>query len=143
MNKVVLTDTGFWIGLIDPNDQFHEASSVIEDLIEGDKILFPWPCLYETISTRLIRKRAQLQYLEKAISKPDIVFFQDEEYREEALKHLFQFYRNRGLTYSLADCVIREILKDVNVKVNYLITYNSKDFRDICDQRKIDIIDNQ
>jgi len=42
----------------------------------------------------------------------------------------------------LTDGVIREILKDINVKINYLITYNAPDFKDICDQRFVDIISN-
>ena len=140
MNKIILTDTCFWIGLIDPKDQFHEVSTAIAGFLEGNKILFPWPCLYETISTHLTRRREQLLYLEEYILKPNIVLFQDDEYKEEALKQVFLFNRNAGFTYSLTDSVIREILKDDRVKINYLVTYNFSDFQDVCAQRLIDII---
>jgi predicted nucleic acid-binding protein len=141
MNKFILTDTCFWIGLVDPTDQFHSTSKAIVDLIANDNIIFPWPCLYETISTHLTRRRERLLYLEEIISKPNVILFQDNEYKEEALKQVFQFNRVSGFTYSLTDSVIREILKNINVKVNYLVTFNSSDFKDICDQRQIDIID--
>jgi len=140
MNKIILTDTCFWLGLVDPNDQFHDASLAIAELLEGNKILFPWPCLYETISTRLTRRREQLLYLEAIISKLNIILFSDNDYKEEALKQVFQFNQIAGCTYSLTDSVIREILKDVNIKVDYLVTYNVPDFQDICNQRLIDII---
>lgn len=140
MNKIILTDTCFWLGLVDPKDQFHSTSLAIAELLEGNKILFPWPCLYETISTHLTRRREQLLYLEEIISKSNIILFRDDDYKEEALKQVFLFNRTGGFTYSLTDSVIREILKDVNVKVNYLVTYNLPDFQDICNQRLIDII---
>lgn len=140
MNKIILTDTCFWLGLIDPKDQFHKTSLAIADILEGNKILFPWPCLYETISTHLTRRRERLLYLEELISKSNIVLFQDNEYKEEALRQVFQYNRTAGFTYSLTDSVIREIMKDVNVKVDYLVTYNLPDFQDICSQRLIDII---
>jgi hypothetical protein len=126
--------------LVDPKDQFHSTSLAIAELLEDNKILFPWPCLYETISTHLTRRREQLLYLEEIISKSNIVLFHDDDYKEEALKQVFQFNRTAGFTYSLTDSVIREILKDINVKVNYLVTYNLPDFQDICNQRLIEII---
>lgn len=140
MNKVILTDTGFWLGLIDPTDQFHSYAMNIADLIEGNRIIFPWPCLYETISTHLTRRRKRLLLLEEIISKPNIIYLEDSEYKMEALNQVFQFNRSVGFTYSLTDSVIREILKDINVRVDYLVTFNERDFKDVCDQRFIEII---
>ena len=137
MNKIVLTDTCFWLGLIDPTDQFHSFSMSIAEIIEENKIIFPWPCLYETISTHLTRRRERLLLLEEIISKPNIIFLDDNDYKSEALKQVFQFNRLIGFTYSLTDSVIREILKDINVRVDYLVTYNVRDFKDVCDQRYI------
>lgn len=140
MNKAILTDTGFWLGLIDPTDQFHSYAMNIADLIEGNRIIFPWPCLYETISTHLTRRRKRLLLLEEIISKPNIIYLEDSEYKMEALNQVFQFNRSVGFTYSLTDSVIREILKDINVRVDYLVTFNERDFKDVCDQRFIEII---
>lgn len=140
MNKVIITDTCFWIGLVDTKDQFHKTSLAIEDLLQDNQILFPWPCLYETISTHLTRRRERLLYFEEIISKSNVILFNDNDYKVEALKQVFQHNRTSGFTFSLTDSVIREILKDVSVRINYLVTYNLPDFQDICDQRRIDII---
>lgn len=140
MNKVIITDTCFWIGLVDTKDQFHKTSLAIADLLQDNQILFPWPCLYETISTHLTRRRERLLYFEEIISKSNVILFNDNDYKVEALKQVFQHNRTSGFTFSLTDSVIREILKDVSVRINYLVTYNLPDFQDICDQRRIDII---
>jgi predicted nucleic acid-binding protein len=121
MSKIILTDTCFWLGLVDPRDQYHEMSNTIADVIEGHQIVFPWPCLYETISTHLTRRREQLLYLEKLIKKPEITLLDDTEYKDNALEEVFNSNR-LGFTYSLTDSVIREILKDINVRVDYFVT---------------------
>ncbi len=139
MNKVVLTDACFWLGLVDPRDQYHTQSNEISEVIENNKILFPWPCVYETITTRLARQRERLIFFEKLLNKPEIIRIDDSEYRENAMIEVFESNRMQGFTYSLADGVIREILKDVNTKVDYLVTYNEKDFADLCHKRKIKI----
>jgi predicted nucleic acid-binding protein len=139
MSKIILTDTCFWLGLVDPRDQYHEMSNTIADVIEGHQIVFPWPCLYETISTHLTRRREQLLYLEKLIKKPEIILLDDTEYKDNALEEVFNSNR-LGLTYSLTDSVIREILKDINVRINYLVTFNNRDFEDICQKRQIEIL---
>lgn len=140
MNKNILTDSCFWLGLVDNKDQHHSDAKTIVDLIENNTIIIPWPCLYETISTHLARRRERLLFFEEIISKPNIVLLDDNIYKYEALKQVFQFNRLSGFTYSLTDSVIREILKDVNVKINYLVTFNEPDFKDVCDQRLIEII---
>lgn len=140
MSKIVLTDTCFWLGLVDPTDQHHQTSNAVAELIDGYQIIFPWPCLYETISTRLCKRRERLLFLEELIKKNDIVLFDDEGYKHNALKEVFKSNK-MGFTYSLTDSVIREMLKDVNIRVNYLVTFNSKDFIDICQLRQIEMID--
>lgn len=140
MAKIVLTDTCFWLGLIDPTDQYHELSNTVAELIEGYQIIFPWPCLYETISTHLTRRRERLLYLEEFIKKPEVILFDDSNYKANAIEEVFNLNRVAGFTYSLTDSVIREILKDINVKINYLATFNNSDFEDICQLRQIEIV---
>ncbi|WP_221394149.1 hypothetical protein [Dyadobacter sp. NIV53] len=114
-------------------------SNTIAELIEGYQIILPWPCLYETISTHLTRRRKLLLYLEEFIRKPEVLLLDDTEYKENAFREVF--IQNRlGHTYSLTDSVIREILKDINVKVNYLATFNNNDFEDVCQKRQIEIL---
>ncbi len=140
MAKIVLTDSCFWLGLVDSTDQHHDASNAIAELINKFDIIFPWPCLYETISTHLARRRNRLLYLEEIINKPNVILFDDSTYKTDALNEVLQLNRISGFTYSLTDGVIREILKDISVKVNYLATFNNIDFEDICQIRKIEIV---
>ena len=66
--------------------------------------------------------------------------FNDDDYKHNALKEVFKSNKV-GYTYSLTDSVIREILKDINIRINYLVTFNSKDWNDICQLRQIEMID--
>ena len=139
MAKTILTDTGYWLGLVDSKDQYHEVANTLAQIIEGNQIIFPWPCLYETISTRLARRREQLLFFEELLKKPEIILFDDTDYKINALEEVFRSNR-LGFTHSLTDSVIREILKDINVKINYLVTFNNRDFEDICQKRQIEIL---
>ena len=42
---------------------------------------------------------------------------------------------------TLVDLIIREILLDVEVKIDALITFNIADFEDICWKRNIELFD--
>ncbi|MES2681330.1 MAG: hypothetical protein V4635_15655 [Bacteroidota bacterium] len=139
MNNAVLTDTGYWIGLLDSTDAFHEESNTVSELILEAPIILPWPCLYETIRTRMARKRDRLLIFEQIIRRNNIELLPDDKYRDTALEQVF--YLNRvGKTYSLADMVIRQMLMDVNINVRYLVTFNEADFKDLCDIRSIEIL---
>lgn len=140
MTKVVLTDTCFWLGLVDPRDQYHDVSDTIAKLIETYQIPFPWPSLYETISTHLTRRRERLLFLEEFIKRPEVILFDDTAYRADAIENVFLPNRVGYSSYSLADSVIRAMLKDRNVRINYLAAYNYKDFEDVCQQRQIEIV---
>jgi len=141
MKNFILTDTGYWIGLIDPTDQYSEKAYVISDLIGNYNILFPWPCLYETLRTRYCKRKDKIILLEKLMKASNVTILDDSEYRELALNKTVQNIKmNKGF-HSLADNVIREILSDINVKVDYLVTFNKRDFIDICLKRQIEILE--
>ena len=136
--KYVLTDSCFWIGLLDSRDQYHEDAKVYAELIENHKIIVPFPCLYETISTYLIRKKL-LDEFERILSKENIIFIYDEKYRDEAYDNVFKNTKKIGYTHSLVDSILREILIDDELKIDYLLSFNKEDFEDICVQRNIEI----
>ncbi len=138
MSKYILTDTCFWIGLVDPTDQYHEKSKEILETIEEFKIVIPWPCLYETICTHLTRRRERLLYFEEIIKKENIYLVSDEIYKENGLDEVFETMKSQGFTFSLVDSVIREMLKNINLKIDYFVTYNESDFADLCQKRKIE-----
>ena len=137
--QTVLADSCFWLGLVDANDQYHEKANEIAELIDSNQIIIPWPCLYEIISTHLAGRKDRMIYFEELISKPSIELLDDASYKFNALKETFVLNR-LGFTYSLANSVIREILKDINIRVRYLVTFNIQDFEDICQRRQIVIL---
>lgn len=141
MNNYILTDTGFWIGLIDPTDQYSENAQVISELINNSNIIFPWPCLYETLRTKYCKRRDKIIILEKIIKASNVTILDDSVYREFALNKTIENIKLNKSFHSLADNVIREILSDINVRVDYLVTFNKRDFIDICMKRRIEILE--
>jgi len=55
----------------------------------------------------------------------------------------YQEAKGNFMIHSLVDNVLREMLKDINLRIGILITANEKDFIDICSQRNIEIINYQ
>jgi predicted nucleic acid-binding protein len=139
MNQYVLADSGFWIGLFNPDDQHHEASLNIADLLEGNTIVIPWPCLYESVTTRLMRRSDRAILFVAFLKKPNIRFLDDSPYRQQGLEDAFLFSKFYG-KYSLADVVIRSMLADINNRIDWLVTFNDKDFLDICVKRGVKIM---
>ena len=139
MNKVLLTDTGFWLGLLDPTDGYHERANIIADFLPDNRILVPWPCLYEVICTRLTRRREQLLAFEKLLADPSSELLDDSQYKDAALRRTFEMNRTAGYSHSLVDAVVREIVLDDTIRLDYLITFNERDFADVCAKRRIDI----
>jgi hypothetical protein len=63
----------------------------------------------------------------------------DDDYRENILYDFIE--ENKYFSkFSLVDMIINRMIDDINLKVNYLFTYNKKDFIDICNRRKIEIL---
>lgn len=141
-NQSILTDSGFWIALFDPasDPKQHNQAAGIADLIEDCRILLPWPTLYEFVNTRLARRRDNLLRFEHFIKKPNVSLIDDLPYREEALSTVFDDNRYSKLQLSLVDAVIRGVLADSSLKINYLATFNEKDFLDVCQVRGIHIL---
>jgi len=139
MAKYVLADTGFWYGLLEPRDTYHEEALIIADLIENQNVLIPWPSLYETMNTRFTKRADRMMQFESFIFKPNVILLDDSEYKDYALDLTFEYSRIGKRTFSLVDSMIRELLKDQNLKIDYLITFNKGDFIDLCQIRKIEI----
>lgn len=141
MAKFVLTDSCFWLGLVDPTDQHHQSALEWADIVdrEGMMLLLPWPCLYEAVSTRLVRSRSCTLQLEQLLKRPTIRLLDDLTYRDTALEAVFDTARV-GHSYALADSVIREMLKDIDLRIDYLLTFNAPDFADVCQARRIELV---
>jgi predicted nucleic acid-binding protein len=137
MPKTVLIDSCVWFDFIEEKDD----SLALYDLIDAAKmnIILPFPCLYEVLNTRLTRRRRELLAFEQLMKNPLVVLFDDSLYRDDALEQVFSTAR-QGFTFSFVDTVLRRIVQDKTVRLDYLATINTGDFQDVCDGRGIEIL---
>jgi len=138
--KNVLTDAGIWYALFDPRDQHADQAHQKVEYLDLFHIVLPWPILYETLRTRLVRNVQSLRKFENYLATHNITYLEDSSYRNDALRISFDSSLNRSRPLSLVDCVLRLMLDDVNVKIDYLLTFNEADFADVCRIRGIELI---
>jgi hypothetical protein len=138
--KYVITDTCYWLGLVDPSDEHHAKSILIESLIKDNHIVFPFPCFYEIIRTKFVKNKNKLTAFENLLKKSKIQYIDDTKYKDVALNKVYELNKKSYISHSLTDAVIREMLSDIDLRLDYLVTYNVKDFSDVCAKRNIGII---
>ncbi len=140
--KTVCVDSGFIIGLYDETDSYHSvATGFFVAYFENteNRLLIPWPILYETVSTRMVKNRKRLDIFKRDWQtferQKRLILLDDQEFRQDAIDEclaetnkLPQHYRS----LSLADRVVRNILADKNIKIDLFITFNIGDFKDVC-----------
>jgi predicted nucleic acid-binding protein len=137
----ILVDSGVWYALCDPRDGTVERE-VIDDIyarVKVHEIVVPWPILYETLGTRFMRSRPAMERFEQEIRSPRIVMIDDTPYRDDALRLALDWSLRRGRALSLVDCVLRLLLDDVQTRIQYLVTFNQRDFVDVCAARRIEL----
>lgn len=138
MAKNIIADSGFWFGLLNARDQFHHRARGIEPLIEKHNLVIPWPSLYETLNTRLMRNQAQRTRMQSYVKRSSTVLLDDARYKKSSLEYVLG---QKSTTYSLVDHVIRSMLEDANVAIHEINTFNPADFADICQPRRIHIVE--
>lgn len=139
MNKSILIDSCFWFSLYDKRDTYHYKAVFLAELIHGHNILIPWPTLYETINTRFSKNLIWLNNFESFIYRSNTLLIDDLKYKETVLSEIFGSTR----PLSLVDRVIRSILSDESLKIDYLLTFNTGDFIDFCNYRRIEILNGE
>lgn len=140
MSYIVL-DTGVWYTLCDPRDQA-VSRQTIEDIYEGLKfhsVILPWPIAYEVLRTRLVKNKLALGRFEQEVKSPRSILLDDAPYRDRAIELAFESSLRRNRPLSMADCLIRLLLEDPSVKVSKLVTFNERDFVDVCRTRRIEL----
>lgn len=136
--KTVLTDTGFWYAFYDGRDQYHEEAERKGYLLETSTVLLPWPCLYETFNTRFAKNAVAVRRFEALLRQAHVIRLPDEPYREIALEAVMTTVASRSM--ALVDMVIRLILDDINVRKHGLLTFNQRDFSDLCRKHRIELL---
>lgn len=139
MKDHILIDAGFLIALAYRQDQYHDTAIGIAKDIVVYNILCPWPITYEILRTKHTKRFDYLQVVRNFITSYKVTLLNDTPYRETCLNDcLRQEMRGRG--FSLVDMVLRSIINANPQDIGYLITFNDKDFVDICGQHRIEIL---
>lgn len=139
MNNI-LVDTGFWYALFDKSDSHYNKAQEIANKLQYGKIIMPFPILYETLNTRFCKNKGWVSIFNTSYINVDTTrVISDDKYRVNALSQTIMF-SNNGRALSLVDVIIREMLDDVNLNIKSLITFNPKDFDDVCRSKGIELI---
>jgi predicted nucleic acid-binding protein len=148
--SAICVDSGFLLGLYDERDQCHaRANELFLAYFNNtvNRLLVPWPVLYETISTRMVRRKKDLALFERdwrmLAGRRQLILLDDGPYRQAAIEECFYEVRGRrrGLRpLSLTDRVIRSILGETRVRVDVLITFNAADFADVCSALRLPLV---
>lgn len=139
MNNIIV-DSGFWYALYDQRDQYHSEANELAEYLEMGNIVMPFPTLYESINTRFTRRVDWMKEFERLLSLTNVQLIDDAEYKDFALNHSFETTLLFNRPISLVDSVIRAMLDDNNLKIDYLLSFNVGDFIDICQRRNIAIM---
>ncbi len=139
MNNIII-DTGFWFALFNKEDQHHKQAVEIVEYLELGNILIPFPTLYETINTKFSKMKEWFSEFEKILNKENVKLINDEEYKNDALNLSLEYSLRKDRPLSLVDNIIRLMLDDDHIKIDYLISFNIKDFVDICQNKRIEIL---
>ena len=138
----IVVDSCFWFGLVDVYDEHHvRAADIFEVIKNNAEFIIPFPTLYETLNTRLLRpmNRGNLSRVETLTAKlkgePNrYIKIKDTPYIDAAYSKTIENNR-RGLSF--VDNIIREMILDRSLKIERVLTFNVGDFADICGETPI------
>jgi hypothetical protein len=140
MARTVVVDSGYWMALFDARDEYHPQAQAKAHYIESLSVAFPWPILYETLGTRFVKNRLGMANFERILKRQNIHFSDDHIYRNAALENTLQESQRGTRSISLCDMMIRILLQDNGFRIDSLLTFNPKDFSDICRSARIQIL---
>lgn len=139
-NDRLLVDSGFFFALFNTRDQHHNEACDKQEWLENLSIVMPWPILYETINTRFVRRPDIIARFESIIRAPDTLFLDDNSYRLEAYKSTLDLAKSRRHTLSLVDSILYAIIDDINVRIDAMLTFNSRDFSHVCRINRVELL---
>jgi hypothetical protein len=64
----------------------------------------------------------------------------DSSFREAAFEMALESSLRQRRPLSMVDCLIRLLLEDGTTQISYLVTFNERDFADVCRRRGVEII---
>ncbi|MBF0548928.1 MAG: hypothetical protein HQK60_00190 [Deltaproteobacteria bacterium] len=102
-------------------------------------VILPWPILYETLRTRFVKNRPWGIHFRLLLGTLHVSHVCDTPYRQRAFDDTVTDSNvRRGI--SMIDMLIRLMLQDKNLGITHLLTFNVKDFEDVCRERRIELV---
>ncbi len=138
-------DACFFIGLYDTRDQYHGVARRQFENLFGDKsarnvLVAPWPILYESLGTRQARNTASTNLVRRDLTylkvNRQLLLLDDSAFRQKALDS----HTDDARTLSLVDRVLRGMIEQEISLFDALLTYNTKDFIDACQVRRMTLL---
>lgn len=140
--KNICVDSGFMFAVYGEKKRTSRWMSLLADqyiIHTSNRLLVPWPILYESISTRMVKERMQIDLLKRhwkiLNDEGRIELMDDSLYREKALADCYEEIERDKLHYrklSLVDRVVRAMLSDIELNIDLFITLDPGDFCDVC-----------
>ena len=142
ISKSILVDTSFFIALWDSRDNCHEEAKSKQGYFDRYRLVVPWPVLYETLNTRLLKNPARMAGFEKAARRLETI--DDGPYRRGALRAVREAARRKRRPEdpmpSLVDRIILAMIDDRSRPFHGILTFNHRDFMKPCMSRQIEYI---
>jgi predicted nucleic acid-binding protein len=144
----ICIDSGFLFALCDPTDRYHKgAPELFAELFEDIPavLVVPWPILYETFNSHLVRRRSSIEELDRHFSRlrvhDRLQLVDDSPYRDSEFEAtLSAVKRPPYRPLSLVDGIIRKMITDPELRIDTLLTLNAPDFRDVCLLARCEIV---
>jgi predicted nucleic acid-binding protein len=136
----ICADAGFLIGLYDETDQHHkDATGYFSVLFESraNRLVIPWPTLYEAVSTRPARRRRAVELFERhwkyLLFRQQLELLSDLPFRDGVVDECFaELGKDHPRELSAVDRILRKVLSDTQLRIDAFITFNERDFADVC-----------
>lgn len=139
MNNILI-DSGYWYALYNKRDSLYSKAQELYNYLSIGKILVPYPSLYETINTRFAKDTQGIRDFKLLLERDNFELLDDNDYKTDALELTFNSALDFKKPYSLVDMIMRQMLADDKLRINYLISFNPGDFIDVCQRRNIRLI---
>lgn len=73
-----------------------------------------------------------MEHFKGIINNPNCILIPDDSFKEMTLELSMNSAIEKDRAISMVDMIIRQMLDDVNLKSDALITFNPEDFADVC-----------
>ena len=142
MRKVALLDSGYIFALLNDDDNYHLEAVEWSNHFSEFTLVLPWPILYETLNTKMMKAfdqdKSLLRTFSDIIELPNVELLSDGEYRRLALEDIRRHERSYEYI-SLVDRILMGIIEDIEVGVRHLFTFDRRDFSEVCARNSVTI----